>query len=292
MRPNARPFVAGLTALAITSGGCRAPTTDGNVPAAQATDDRPAASPGWHLQSSGEGTALALLDSNGATVVRLFCPRDEDQLLVNVPAFRAIGSEDRLSVGSDGIVVALVADPSGDSERGGVSGRGPVPDEVKALARGPLSASYGAQTSGPHPAVSDDLSRQFVEACTDAASAVRQASARPGPTTHPCLVQDGELLRLTPLKAVGTEPFWAAKINGRCVTYSTPEDQAGTRVWTQFNPGPVGGVWAGALNGKPFILRTDPTRQCSDGMSDRVYPVTVELTVNGEERRGCAEPAP
>jgi len=28
---------------------------------------------------------------------------------------------------------------------------------------------------------------------------------------------------------------------------------------------------------------------CSDGMSDRRYPLAAELTVGGEERRGCAE---
>ena len=105
-----------------------------------------------------------------------------------------------------------------------------------------------------------------------------------------CLMQDGEQLKITPVKAIGTEPFWGARIEGRCVTYSTPEDQAGTRIWARFNPGPDGGVWVGTFQGKPFKLITRLRPDCSDGMSDRVYPQEVMLTVGGEERRGCAAP--
>ena len=92
------------------------------------------------------------------------------------------------------------------------------------------------------------------------------------------------------LRAVGTEPFWGARIKGRCVTYSHPDDQEGTRVWTTFSGLASSGVWRGALNDRPFILRTRPETGCSDGMSDRLYPIAVTLTVAGEERHGCAEP--
>jgi uncharacterized membrane protein len=105
-----------------------------------------------------------------------------------------------------------------------------------------------------------------------------------------CLTQDNEPLRITPVKAIGTEPFWGAQVEGRCVTYSTPEDQRGTRIWTRFNPGPDGGVWVGSLDGQPFKLITRLRPNCSDGMSDRSYPLEAILTVRGEERRGCASP--
>lgn len=48
-------------------------------------------------------------------------------------------------------------------------------------------------------------------------------------------------------------------------------------------------MWTGALDGRPFELRTRAARGCSDGMSDKSYPVTVELLVQGEKRNGCAE---
>ena len=97
-------------------------------------------------------------------------------------------------------------------------------------------------------------------------------------------------MQVTPIRAVGTEPFWGARIEGRCVTYSHPEDQKGSRVWTRFEPGAGGGTWSGALGGRRFELKTRPMRGCSDGMSDKKYPLAVELIVGGERRSGCAEP--
>jgi uncharacterized membrane protein len=105
-----------------------------------------------------------------------------------------------------------------------------------------------------------------------------------------CMIQDGKELRITPVRATGTEPFWSAQVEGRCVTYSTPEDQKGARIWTRFNPGPDGGVWIGSFEGKPFKLITRLRQGCSDGMSDRNYPLDVMLIVRGEQRHGCAAP--
>ena len=239
----------------------------------------------WDLQSSGEGVALALLPGKGPVAIRLFCPAGKDRLLVNVPAFRPIGSEERLSFGSGGEVVALVADTRGDRQRGGVSGTAAVPDSLAAVVGGPLSASYGAQKSGPHPAPPPTLARDFAAACHPAAT----APSTPVPA-GPCMMQDGERLLVAPVRAVGTEPFWGARIEGRCVTYSHPEDPKGTRIWTRFESGAGGGTWSGALNGRRFELRIRPRPGCSDGMSDLKYPLAAELIVGSERRSGCAVP--
>lgn len=107
----------------------------------------------------------------------------------------------------------------------------------------------------------------------------------------PCQMQGTERLPIKPFRALGTEPFWSARVQGRCVTYSTPEDQQGTRVWTRYSPGSNGdGSWIGRLDDRPFELRTRAAPGCSDGMSDKSYPIAAELIVNGEQRRGCAEP--
>ena len=107
---------------------------------------------------------------------------------------------------------------------------------------------------------------------------------------NPCRVHDGEPVPANSIRAVGTEPFWGASVEGRCVTYSTPEDQDGTRIWTRFTGSAENGRWQGALGGKPFVMVTKPQAGCSDGMSDNRYPIAVELTVNGERRTGCARP--
>lgn len=122
-----------------------------------------------------------------------------------------------------------------------------------------------------------------------------EANANPPPqadarSQSPCLVQDGKAVPANAIRAIGTEPFWGASVEGRCVTYSTPENQGGTRVWTKFSGTAEKGRWTGALGGKPFVMETRPESQCSDGMSDNIYPIAVALTVGGELRTGCARP--
>lgn len=264
------------------------PSPKSSLPSTPATGDD--TKERWNLRSSSEGVALALLAAEGSATLRLFCSSETDRLLVNVPNFRPIGSEERLSFGSGGEAVALVADTRGDAQRGGVSGTGEVPANLAALLGDRLSASYGARISGPHPAPPQSLSRAFVAACTEGSAVAAQAGRQPATSTSACLIQGSERLRVTPLRAVGTEPFWAARIEGRCVNYSHLEDQAGARVWTRYAKGPDGDSWSGALDGQLFELRARATPGCSDGMSDKEYPLSVELRVHGERRTGCAEP--
>lgn len=247
----------------------------------------PAAAGRWDLQSNDEGVALALLSAGETVAVRLFCAADAKQLIVNVPAFRPIGSEERMSFGSGDDAHVLVADPRGDAQRGGVTGRGAVPGNLVALISGPVSVSYGAQNSGPHSAPPANLVASFVGAC--GGKAVEPAPPKPTPVGA-CLTQDGKAVPANRLRAIGTEPFWGARIDGRCVTYSHPEDQQGTRVWTRFSGTTASGSWTGSLGGKPFVLRTRSQAGCSDGMSDNRYPIAVTLTVGGEQRSGCAQP--
>lgn len=105
-----------------------------------------------------------------------------------------------------------------------------------------------------------------------------------------CQTQDGAAIAANRLKAVGTEPFWGAAVDGRCVTYSHPDNPSGTRVWTRFSGSAEDGAWSGALNGEPFVMRTQSSPNCSDGMSDETYPIAVELSVGATRLNGCARP--
>lgn len=260
----------------------------------------------WDLQSSGEGTALVLADATGATVLRLFCPVGSGRWLVNAPGFDAIASEQRLSFGHAANVATLIADASGDNARGGVTGEAALPRGLRQLLSSPVSASYGGQSSGPHAAPSPTLVDAFVEACLDSApppagpvpvtpdgTAPESAPPAEKPSTAAsvaaCRTHGERAIPAIALRAVGTEPFWRARVEGRCVTYSHSGDQAGTRVWTAFSGTGSQGTWSGALRGRPFVMRTRPT-PCSDGMSDTRYPITVSLTVGGGQRSGCATP--
>jgi uncharacterized membrane protein len=243
---------------------------------------------GWSSDVDGRQATLTLADTKGAPLIKLTCAARTGTFSVSVPGFRPIGSEDRLSFGSDGEVVALVADTGRDPSVG-VSAEGRIPEDIKRLVTEPMSASYGSQTSGPHAPPADSIASPFVSACGGFLSAVRVDESKPKPGTSPCLVQDGALLRMSPIRAIGTEPFWNARTDGRCVTYSTPENQSGTRIWTRVESGPMGPVFVGTHEGKPFILTVNPAVNCSDGMSDRRYDLSADLTVGGEKRRGCAE---
>ncbi|MCA1748957.1 MAG: hypothetical protein LC634_05300, partial [Sphingomonadales bacterium] len=167
----------GETEQAAESSGDRAAQGSSADPSAGEAPGRPAAA--WDLVSNGEGAALVFPASSSGetgpeeteTAIRLFCPAGRDRILVNVPGFRPIASEERLSFGSGGAAHALVADTSGDRQRGGVSGTGAVPRNLDALIGGPVSASYGAQQSGPHPAPPRNLARNFAAACREGAPA-------------------------------------------------------------------------------------------------------------------------
>ncbi|MGI8706062.1 MAG: hypothetical protein ACR2JJ_09775 [Sphingomicrobium sp.] len=265
-----------------------------DAPAGNAPDNREppeSAAQGWQFDSSGEGPAMVLTGDDGAAAIRLICPAGQNSLLVNVPAFDPVGSEERLSFGQGGEVVALVADVSGDSDRGGVTGSGAVPEDLVQLLSGRIAASYGSQTSGPHPVPPAALVDRFADSCLGAAPNGGSGTGEAGAgDVSACLIQDGNRIPENRLHAVGTEPFWAANVEGRCVTYSHPEDQDGTRVWTKFSGTAQNGTWTGALGNQPFVMATEPQPGCSDGMSDKRYPVAVTLTVRGEQRRGCAEP--
>lgn len=268
-------------------------TACGSDDRAPASNEPEAAAPAleWTLQEQGNGATLALVTESGDAEMRLICP-GKDELLVNVPGFRTVGSEERMTLGQGGTVETLVADPSGDTQRGGVTGRGPVPDNLDALLSGQVAANYGAQDSGPHPPLPAELVRQFVDACQPDGAPQQEQADNPSASrsdTSACLVQDGNAIPEMRLRAIGTEPFWGADIKGRCVTYSTPENIDGTRIWTKFDGSRDSGVWSGYYRDRRFVLRTRPDRNCSDGMSDKVYPVGVTLVVSGEERTGCAE---
>lgn len=119
--------------------------------------------------------------------------------------------------------------------------------------------------------------------------AERTLAAANKPPVGACHLQDGKVLHVEPRRAIGTEPFWSAQIDGRCVTYSTPENARGTRVWTRYHRAASGEVWSGALNGR-FELKLQDQSGCSDGMSDLRYPSAAQLLANGERRTGCAKP--
>jgi len=85
-----------------------------------------------------------------------------------------------------------------------------------------------------------------------------------------------------PYHAVGTEPFWNLLIDERNLTFVRPDAQP----ITQPTPRVIVGI-AGEIYQTPLINVNIVHARCSDGMSDRVYPDKVQVTVDGRQFNGC-----
>lgn len=91
-----------------------------------------------------------------------------------------------------------------------------------------------------------------------------------------------------PLRALGTEPFWGVDITPQTLVYSAI-DHPGL---TAPNPGPTiqgtTAVYAASGPDGVMLVVTLIATECSDGMSDRVYPLTARVELGSETLNGCA----
>jgi uncharacterized membrane protein len=85
-----------------------------------------------------------------------------------------------------------------------------------------------------------------------------------------------------PYHAIGTEPFWSLLVDEHNLTFTQPDAQP----ISQPTP-PVIHGFAGEIYQTPRINVNIVHGQCSDGMSDRVYPDEVQVTVDGRQFNGC-----
>jgi len=91
-----------------------------------------------------------------------------------------------------------------------------------------------------------------------------------------------------PLRALGTEPFWAVELRQDALIYSgvdRPEQRAPRpRRIVDADEAVFRGV-TGA--GTALTVSLTPVT-CSDGMSDRIYPLTARVEIGQERLSGCA----
>ena len=84
----------------------------------------------------------------------------------------------------------------------------------------------------------------------------------------------------------GTEPFWTLRIAGTEGLWTTPDNQPGTAFAATRFAGNNGLGISGTLDGKPLTATLTPG-ECSDGMSDRVFPYVATIALGGETFEGC-----
>ena len=88
-------------------------------------------------------------------------------------------------------------------------------------------------------------------------------------------------------RAAGIEPFWGLTMTSRQMTFEDPNGEAQI---VERTPRPITGV-AGEIYQTPRLNVNVVHAQCSDGMSERVYPDKVQVTVDGRKFQGCGGPA-
>ncbi|MDE1467690.1 COG3650 family protein [Aurantiacibacter sp. D1-12] len=89
------------------------------------------------------------------------------------------------------------------------------------------------------------------------------------------------------LRLIGTEPFWGADIADGTMTYSTPENIDGTSFPVTRFAGRGGLSFSGEMEGVQIDVLVTPG-DCSDGMSDQVFPFNATIEIGDEQRSGCA----
>ncbi|WP_427790714.1 COG3650 family protein [Brevundimonas diminuta] len=91
-----------------------------------------------------------------------------------------------------------------------------------------------------------------------------------------------------PVRVLGNEPFWTVEIKSDGLIYSGL-DRAEQKA---ANPGPTlqGNLasWAAKTEAGNDLAITLTATDCSDGMSDRTYPLTAKVEIGGETLTGCA----
>lgn len=108
----------------------------------------------------------------------------------------------------------------------------------------------------------------------------------PAPVEPPPALSGVDLSQ--PVRLTGTEPFWGIELTGSELVYSgvdRPEQRAPQpKITIQ---GTVATFETRSASGTPFEVTLTAT-ECSDGMSDRVFPLTAMVKVGEETLMGCA----
>ena len=103
----------------------------------------------------------------------------------------------------------------------------------------------------------------------------------------PISIPADNLIKGRHFQALGTEPFWSLEVLPGKLIYTSPEVQPGIAVTYTLTGQGKQLRYSGTLQGKPMVLTIEPG-ECSDGMSDTVYPYKASFTWGDRTEQGCA----
>lgn len=109
----------------------------------------------------------------------------------------------------------------------------------------------------------------------------------PEPAPQPAPVLGGVDLG-QPVRALGTEPFWSVDVGPGGLAYEGVDRPREVAPRGEVQLMGTMAVFTGATDKGRTITVTLIDTDCSDGMSDRLYPLTARVEIGGETLQGCA----
>jgi uncharacterized membrane protein len=119
-----------------------------------------------------------------------------------------------------------------------------------------------------------------------ACSPAEEPAPPPAPPEPAPVLAGVDLAR--PVRALGTEPFWSVELTGTEMVYSTPEPPELRAPQPRPLVQGTTATWETETADGTALSVTLAATECSDGMSDRTYPLTAMVKVGEQELTGCA----
>lgn len=102
-----------------------------------------------------------------------------------------------------------------------------------------------------------------------------------------CVTQAPDGMTTSVWRAIGTEPFWGVRVDGRHLIFTTPEAPAGRVLPAALQQVEGKTVFAGADGDVAYRLELT-LGECSDNMSERKYRYKAVFVLGKTEYHGCA----
>ena len=119
------------------------------------------------------------------------------------------------------------------------------------------------------------------------ASGEAAAPADPAPAPAPAVVLGGVDLG-QPVRALGTEPFWGVTLSEEGLVYEGVDRPREVAPRGEVELVGTMAVISGETDKGRTLEITLIDTDCSDGMSDRLYPLTARVRIGEETLTGCA----
>lgn len=131
------------------------------------------------------------------------------------------------------------------------------------------------------------LTSMILMAALGGCSKTSETEAEPAPETVMAPVVIGGVDLSRPVRVLGAEPFWAIDIADQTLVLTRPDVADVTASVASPIVTGTTAVYTGTTDSGQTVVLTLIATECSDGMSDRLYPLTARVELGEETLNGC-----